>query len=65
TGHTCGHNLIAEEGVVAGLGVKAYIETTGSPAHAAAFSWEGVNALDAAVLAYTNVSLLGQQMKPS
>ena len=125
-GHACGHNLIAEAGVAAGLGVKAYIEKTGSPgtitvlgtpaeeegggkvalikrgafegidvammvhpapkvcivgyvcaittvsveytgkaAHAAAFPWEGVNALDAAVLAYTNVSLLRQQMKPS
>ena len=37
----------------------------GKAAHAAAFPWEGVNALDAAVLAYTNVSLLRQQMKPS
>ena len=29
-GHACGHNLIAEAGVAAGLGVKAYLETTGS-----------------------------------
>ncbi|XP_003392005.2 PREDICTED: peptidase M20 domain-containing protein 2-like, partial [Amphimedon queenslandica] len=125
-GHACGHNLISEAGVAAGLGVKAYLETTGltgtitvlgtpaeeggggkilliergalkgidvsmmvhpapfeiimpnhlscaqltveftgKAAHAAAFPWEGVNALDAAVLAYTNVSLLRQQMKPS
>ena len=125
-GHACGHNLIAEAGVAAGLGVKAYLETTGSSgsitvlgtpaeeggggkilliergafndidvaimahpapfdcvithnsamtslsveykgkaAHAAAFPWEGVNALDAAVLAYTNISLLRHQMKPT
>ena len=125
-GHACGHNLIAEAGVAAGIGIKAYLEATGSPgtltilgtpaeeggggkvllinkgafndidiaimvhpapddvvigyvnaritvsveytgkaAHAAAFPWEGVNALDAAVLAYTNVSLLRQQMKPT
>ena len=37
----------------------------GKAAHAAAFPWEGVNALDAAVLAYTNISALRQQMKPA
>ena len=37
----------------------------GHAAHAAAFPWEGVNALDAAVMAYTNISVLRQQMKPT
>ena len=124
-GHACGHNLISEAGLAAGLGIKAFIETkgigmvtimgtpaeeggggkvlmierggftgidialmahpcpfesvvcvanarvvlkvvfTGKAAHAAAFPWEGVNALDAGVLAYTNISALRQQMKPS
>ena len=128
-GHACGHNLIAEAGIAAGIEVKAFIESrkgtsftgtvtvmgtpaeeggggkvfmierggfngvdiaimahpapvecvvcvtnarvvldiefTGKAAHAAAFPWEGVNALDAAVLAYTNVSALRQQMKPT
>ena len=125
-GHACGHNLIAEAGVAAGLGVKAFLEETGSSgrltvmgtpaeeseggkvfliekgafegidlammvhpapydvaitsatainsldivftgkaAHAASFPWEGVNALDAAVMAYTSISVLRQQMKPS
>ena len=41
------------------------IEFTGKAAHAAAFPWEGVNALDAAVLSYTNISVLRQQMKPT
>ena len=125
-GHACGHNLIAEAGVAAGLGVKAALETSGAPrgtvtvmgtpaeeegsgkvvlyengafsgidvammihptpstiiapqfialncmtvtytgkaAHAAAFPWEGVNALDAAVMAYNSISVLRQQMKP-
>ncbi|KAI0092136.1 hypothetical protein BDY19DRAFT_581359 [Irpex rosettiformis] len=36
----------------------------GKPAHAGNAPWEGKNALDAAVLAYTNVSLLRQQLKP-
>ena len=126
-GHACGHNLIAEAGVAAGLGLKAALESKGAPqarvtvlgtpaeeakggkvyliengafedvdlammvhptpttiikpellamcellvtytgkaAHAAAFPWEGVNALDAAVMAYTSVSVLRQQMKPT
>ena len=125
-GHACGHNLIAEAGVAAGLGVKAFLEETGSSgrltvmgtpaeeggggkvfliekgafegidlammvhptpfdvamplalalcnldivftgkaAHAASFPWEGVNALDAAVMAYTSISVLRQQMKPT
>ena len=127
-GHACGHNLISEVGIAAGLGVKGFLESnesgitgtitvmgtpaeeggggkiimiergafdgvdiaimahpspwecvvshinaraninicfTGKAAHAAAFPWEGVNALDAAVLAYTNVSVLRQQMKPN
>ncbi|XP_071114151.1 peptidase M20 domain-containing protein 2-like [Haliotis cracherodii] len=124
-GHACGHNLIAEVGVAAGLGVKAALQATGSggkitvlgtpaeeggggkidlihanafkgvdvammahPApftavdvfclsreqctikfqgkasHAAGFPWDGINALDAAVLCYQNVSCLRQQMKP-
>lgn len=124
-GHACGHNLIAESGIAAGLGIKAAMEANGAPlgkltvmgtpaeegwsgkvklinkgafddvdlammvhpcccnilkpnflanhyvnvtyfgkaAHAAAFPWDGVNALDAAVLAYTNISLLRQQLK--
>ncbi len=34
-------------------------------AHAALSPWQGQNALDAAVAAYTNVALLRQQVKPS
>ena len=125
-GHACGHNLIAEAGIAAGLGVKAALETEGAPtgkltvmgtpaeeggggkiclidkgafadidtammihpapysaikpgfiatsmyavsftgkaAHAATHPWEGVNALDAAVMTYNSISLLRQQMKP-
>ena len=128
-GHACGHNLIAEAGLAAGLGLKAAMESSDAPApkgrltvmgtpaeeggggkvklinngafedvdiammahptpfscimpiwndrtqlevtyrgkaaHAAAFPWEGVNALDAAVMAYTSISVLRQQMKPT
>ena len=126
-GHACGHNLIAEAGVAAGLGIKAAMEScqggikgrvtvlgtpaeesfggkiklinsgafddvdvammvhpapvnmvflptlalctyqityTGITAHAAACPSEGVNALDAAVIAYNSISALRQQMKP-
>lgn len=34
-------------------------------AHAALAPWEGQNALDAAVSAYTSVSMLRQQIKPT
>ncbi|XP_027784157.1 xaa-Arg dipeptidase [Marmota flaviventris] len=128
-GHACGHNLIAEVGAAAALGLRGALESLpgpppsvkisvlGTPAeedgggkidlieagafknldvvfmahpsqenaaylpdvaehdvtvkyygkasHAAAYPWEGVNALDAAVLAYNNLSVLRQQMKPT
>ena len=126
-GHACGHNLIAEAGVAAGLALKAALECSGAPegrvtvlgtpdeegtggkvdlikngafedidlammvhpapstvimpqflamkqfrvtytgkaAHAGAFPWEGVNALDAAMIAYSAISVLRQQMKPT
>ena len=37
----------------------------GKASHAAAAPWDGLNALDAAIACYTNVSLLRQQMKPT
>ncbi|KAI0060690.1 amidohydrolase [Artomyces pyxidatus] len=40
------------------------VEFFGHAAHAAFAPWEGVNALDAAFLAYGNVSALRQQLKP-
>ncbi|XP_076834479.1 peptidase M20 domain-containing protein 2-like [Brachyhypopomus gauderio] len=125
-GHACGHNLIAEAGAAAALGLKGALESEsdipvkitvlGTPAeedgggkidliqagafqdldvvfmahpaqedtayqpctaiagctvkyrgkasHAAAYPWEGVNALDAAVLAYSSLSMLRQQLSP-
>ncbi|KAL6105554.1 pm20d2 [Pungitius sinensis] len=127
-GHACGHNLIAEVGAAAALGLKAALEMRTEPrfpvkitvlgtpaeeviggkidlilagafadfdlvfmahpaqqdasflpcitvdevlvkyygkaAHASAYPWEGVNALDAAVLAYNNLSALRQQIRP-
>ncbi|MEQ2195415.1 hypothetical protein XENOCAPTIV_012441, partial [Xenoophorus captivus] len=36
----------------------------GKASQASAYPWEGVNALDAAVLAYSNLSVLRQQLKP-
>ncbi|XP_068608245.1 peptidase M20 domain-containing protein 2-like [Brachionichthys hirsutus] len=127
-GHACGHNLIAEVGAAAALGLQAALDgqaelpapvkitVLGTPAeergggkvdlmkagafddidlvfmahptqedspfqpfiaiqsvtvkyhgkacHASAYPWEGVNALDAAVLAYNNLSVLRQQLSP-
>ncbi|KII85875.1 hypothetical protein PLICRDRAFT_178184 [Plicaturopsis crispa FD-325 SS-3] len=41
------------------------IEFFGHTAHAAAAPWEGINALDAAFMAYSAVSVLRQQLKPT
>ncbi|GFS99500.1 peptidase M20 domain-containing protein 2, partial [Nephila pilipes] len=41
------------------------VDFKGKEAHAAAFPWEGRNALDAAVATYQNISLLRQHIKPS
>lgn len=43
---------------------KFKVEFRGQTAHAAGQPWKGVNALDAAVAAYTNVGLLRQQIEP-
>ncbi|KAH9374759.1 hypothetical protein HPB48_011348 [Haemaphysalis longicornis] len=41
------------------------VQFKGKAAHAGATPWHGLNALDAAVAAYNNISLLRQQLKPS
>jgi len=41
------------------------VKYKGQTAHAGAAPWEGINALDAAVLAYNNISVLRQQIKPN
>ncbi|KAF8639156.1 hypothetical protein AX17_001645 [Amanita inopinata Kibby_2008] len=44
---------------------RMVIEYHGHTAHAALSPWEGKNSLDAAVLAYNNISSLRQQLKPT
>ncbi|PWN45601.1 amidohydrolase [Ceraceosorus guamensis] len=44
--------------------VPVRVDFSGKTAHAGMAPWEGVNALDAAVLAYNNISLLRQQIRP-
>ncbi len=44
--------------------IDVAVEYFGKPSHAAATPWDGVNALDAMVLAYNNISVLRQQLKP-
>ncbi len=43
---------------------KTRVEFRGRTAHASSHPWMGVNALDAAVSAYNNVSMLRQQIRP-
>lgn len=45
--------------------IKKFFLTPPFRAHASAAPWEGKNALDAAFAAYSNVSLLRQQIHPS
>ncbi|WOO78152.1 Peptidase M20 domain-containing protein 2 [Vanrija pseudolonga] len=40
------------------------VEYFGKPAHAGLAPWEGVNALDAAVMAYSSIGVMRQQIKP-
>ena len=48
------------------LGVSMWeVEFSGRASHAAAYPWEGTNALDAVVVAYNSISLLRQQMRPT
>jgi len=44
---------------------RLHVEYTGHTAHAALSPWEGINALDAAVLGYNNISALRQQLQPT
>lgn len=44
---------------------KVIVSYHGRNAHAAAAPWEGVNALDAVLQAFSNISMMRQQMKPS
>lgn len=50
-----------------GYMARAHVQVTfsGKPAQAAARAWDGINALDAAVAAYVNISLLRQQLPPN
>lgn len=44
--------------------LKISVRFTGKTAHAAMAPWEGVNALDAAVLSYNSIGVLRQQIHP-
>ncbi|KAK7414921.1 hypothetical protein QQX98_006246 [Neonectria punicea] len=44
--------------------LKLRVEFHGRPAHAGGEPWKGLNALDAAVAAYTSISMLRQQLRP-
>ena len=59
-------NCICDIWYVNGHNVSRVIVTfKGKASHAAAAPWDGVNALDAAVMTYSAVSCMRQQMKPT
>ncbi len=44
--------------------VRVGFEFTGRAAHASAYPWDGVNALDAVIQTFNSISMLRQQMRP-
>ncbi|MBI4593167.1 MAG: peptidase dimerization domain-containing protein [Candidatus Rokubacteria bacterium] len=44
--------------------VRVGFEFTGKAAHASAYPWDGVNALDAVIQTFNNVAMLRQQVRP-
>ncbi|UKZ84083.1 uncharacterized protein TrAFT101_000006 [Trichoderma asperellum] len=69
--HPCpvpNNGSVEYSGGCAGLLINSHIGVfatySGKSAYAGAEPWEGVNALDALVSAYNNVSMLRQQMRP-
>jgi amidohydrolase len=44
--------------------VRVGFEFTGKAAHASAYPWDGVNALDAVIQTFNNISMLRQQVRP-
>jgi amidohydrolase len=44
--------------------VRVGFEFTGKAAHASAYPWDGVNALDAVIQTFNNISMLRQQIRP-
>ncbi|KAG5641428.1 hypothetical protein DXG03_005244 [Asterophora parasitica] len=62
--HPAGGALNSSSNGVTGAAQAMFVEFHGTTAHAAAAPWEGRNALDAAVVAYSSISALRQQIKP-
>ena len=58
-----GENWDGVGGMTLLMSHKMQVEFIGNTAHAAAEPWSGINALDAAVAAYNNVSMLRQQLR--
>lgn len=50
--------------ILLSIHTRISVKYRGKACHASAYPWKGVNALDAAVLAYNNISVLRQQLRP-
>ncbi|RGP60409.1 hypothetical protein FLONG3_10875 [Fusarium longipes] len=57
--------LAGAAGLVTVAASKLTADFYGKAAHAGATPWQGINALDAAVGSYVNISMLRQQIKPA
>jgi metal-dependent amidase/aminoacylase/carboxypeptidase family protein len=59
-----GHGQAGSGGVAPSLAIQTVnVEFFGKTAHAAGAPWDGINALDAANLAYSAISAMRQQLK--
>ncbi|KAL7914187.1 hypothetical protein GGI35DRAFT_490479 [Trichoderma velutinum] len=62
--HSLPSGVMGNAGTKLIANVKLQVQFKGKPAHAGAAPWNGLNALDAAVATYTNVSMLRQHIRP-
>ena len=61
-----GHGQAGIGSVTPSLAIQTiHVEYFGKTSHAAGAPWAGINALDAAVVAYSSVSAMRQQLKPT
>ncbi|WVO23718.1 uncharacterized protein IAS62_005073 [Cryptococcus decagattii] len=61
-----GQSQVGQASISPTLAVQSFeVEFHGKPAHAAGAPWDGINALDAATMAYASINAMRQQLHPS
>ncbi|KAL0244087.1 hypothetical protein I308_105350 [Cryptococcus tetragattii IND107] len=61
-----GQSQVGQASISPTLAVQSFeVEFHGKPAHAAGAPWDGINALDAATMAYASINAMRQQLHPA